>query len=88
MSRLEPMNKFFEQREKQIIKEASQIAKDVARKELALLEFEMFYKSMIPQQSKEKAEKNLKKLRSLKWQEALKGAGGDEEKAMLIYGAA
>lgn len=37
-----------------------------ARKELALLEFEIFYRVMVPQHSKERAEKSLQKLRQEK----------------------
>lgn len=81
------LHKFFEQREQQILEEASQLAREVARKELALLEFEMFYEVMVSKASKKKAEKSLQKLRDQKWQEALKKAGGDEQKAIFFYAA-
>lgn len=81
------IHKIFEEREKQILEEASQLAKEVARKELALLEFEMFNQAMIPKESKEKAEKSLKELREEKWKKALEKAKGNEEEAMFIYDA-
>lgn len=83
----EQLHKFLEEREQQILEEASQLAKEVARKELALLEFEMFYGVMVPKVSKEKAEKALQRLKDKKWQEALKKANGDEEKAIFFYAA-
>jgi len=86
MTETQQLHHIFEQREKQILEEASQLAREVARKELALLEFEMFYKVMIPKASKEKAEKSVQKLRSEKWQEALKKAKGNEEEA-IFYAA-
>lgn len=81
------INKIFEEREKQIIEKVSQIARNLARKELALLEFEMFSELMISKGSKEKAETCLQKLRGEKWKKALEKANGDEEKAIFIYGA-
>lgn len=81
------INKIFEEREKQIIEKASQIARELARKELALLEFEMFSETMISKGSKEKAETCLQKLRGEKWKKALEKANGDEEKAIFIYDA-
>ena len=86
MTETQQLHHIFEQREKQILEEASQLAREVAWKELALLEFEMFYKVMIPKASKEKAEKSVQKLRSEKWQEALKKAKGNEEEA-IFYAA-
>ena len=85
MTEIQQLHKFFEQREQQIMEEASQLAREVARKELALLEFEMFYEAMVPKASKEKAEDFLQKLRDKKWQEALKKANGDEQKAIFFY---
>lgn len=79
------INQIFEQREKQIIDEASQMAKEIVRKELALLEFELFNEIMIPKKSKQKAEKSLQKLRKEKWKKTLKKAAGDEEKAISFY---
>jgi len=87
MPQAEQIHKIFEEREKQILEEASQLAKEVARRELALLEFEMFNEVMISKESKEKAEKSLQKLRNEKWQEALKKANGNEEDAVFIYDA-
>lgn len=87
MAEIQQFHKIFEEREKQILEEASQLAQDVARKEMALLEFEMFYEVMVPKASKEKAEKSLQKLRDQKWQEALKKANGDEQKAIFFYAA-
>lgn len=87
MAETQQFHKLFEQREQQIMEEASQLAREVARKELALLEFEMFYEVMVPKVSKEKAEKSLQKLRDQKWQEALKKANGDEQKAIFFYAA-
>lgn len=84
MPELQQLHKLFEQREKQIIEEASQLAKEVARKELALLEFEMFYDIMISKESKEKAENCLQKLKDQKWQEALKKSKGNEEEAIFF----
>ncbi len=81
------LHQLFEQREKQILEEASRLAKEVARKELALLEFELFYEVMVPTVSKEKAEKSVQKLRSEKWQEALKKAKGNEQEAISFYAA-
>ena len=81
------IHKIFEEREKQILEEASQLAKEVARKELALLEFEMFNQVMVSKESKEKAETSLKKLRDEKWKKALEKADGNEEEAMFIYDA-
>lgn len=69
------------------MEEASQLAREVARKELALLEFEMFYEVMVSRASKEKAEKSLQAQRDQKWQEALKKADGDEQKAIFFYAA-
>lgn len=69
------------------MEEASQLAREVARKELALLEFEMFYEVMVQKTSKEKAEKSLQNLRDQKWQDALKKANGDEQKAIFFYAA-
>lgn len=87
MQESQQLHQLFEQREKQILEEASQLAKEVARKELALLEFELFYGVMVPQESKEKAEKSLHNLRDKKWQEALKKAKGNEEEAIFFYAA-
>jgi N-acetylmuramic acid 6-phosphate (MurNAc-6-P) etherase len=88
MLQTQQINKIFEQREKQILEEASRLAKETARRELALLEFEMFYGVMIPEKSKQKAERSLKKLRNKRWKEALKKAKGNEEKAIFLYDAA
>lgn len=87
MAETQQLHKLFEQREQQIMEEASQLAREIARKELALLEFEMFCEVMVPKASKEKAEKSLQKLRDQKWQEALKKANGDEQKAIFFYAA-
>lgn len=87
MAETQQFHKLFEQREQQIMEEASQLAREVARKELALLEFEMFYEVMVPKTSKEKAEKSLQKLRDQKWQDALKKTNGDEQKAIFFYAA-
>ena len=54
MPQAEQIHKIFE--------EASKLAVEMARKELALLEFEMFNEVMISKESKEKAEKSLQKL--------------------------
>lgn len=86
--KLQQINKLFEERKEQIIEEASQMAKEIARKELALLEFEMFYEVIVPRESKGKAEKSLIKLRKEKWRKALEKAKGDKEKAMFFYDAA
>ena len=83
MAETQQLHHIFEQREKQILEEASQLAREMARKELALLEFEMFYEVMVPKESKEKAEKSLQKLRNQKWQEALKKTKGNEEEAIF-----
>ncbi len=85
MAETQQLHHIFEQREKRILEEASQLAREVARKELALLEFEMFYEVMVPKTSKEKAEKSFQKLRNEKWQEALKKANGNEEEAIFFY---
>ncbi len=87
MAETQQFHKLFEQREQLIMEEASQLAREVARKELALLEFEMFYEVMVPRASKEKAEKSLQVRRDQKWQEALKKADGDEQKAIFFYAA-
>ena len=87
MVETQQLHHIFEQREKQILEEASQLAQEVARKEMALLEFEMFYEVMVPKVSKDKAEKSIQKLRDQKWQEALKKANGDEQKAIFFYAA-
>jgi len=87
MTETQQLNHIFEQREKKILEEASQLAQEVARKEMALLEFEMFYQVMVPKASKEKAEKSVLKLRSEKWQEALKKAKGNEQEAIFFYAA-
>jgi len=79
--------KMFEDKEKQIIEQVSQLAREVARKEFALLEFELFYETMIPVESKEYAEKALQNFRQERWKKALKDANNDEEKALFIYGA-
>ena len=42
---------------------------------------------MVPKVSKDKAEKSIQKLRDQKWQEALKKANGDEQKAIFFYAA-
>lgn len=81
------ITKLFEQREKQIMEEVSYAAKEIARKELTLLEFEMFYEVMISKESKEKAEKSLQKLRQERWDKAIVQAKGNEEDALFIYGA-
>ena len=87
MAETQQFHKLFEQREKQILEEASQLAQEVARKEMALLEFEMFYEVMVPEVSKDKAEKSVQKLRNEKWQEALKKAKGNEQEAIFFYAA-
>ncbi len=87
MVETQQFHKLFEQREKQILEEASQLAQEVARKEMALLEFEMFYEVMVPKTSKEKAEKSVQKLRDQKWQDALKKAKGNEQEAIFFYAA-
>ena len=83
MAETQQLHHIFEQREKQILEEASQLAREVAKKELALLEFEMFCEVMVPKASKEKAEKSLQKLRDQKWQDALKKANGNEKEAIF-----
>ena len=83
MAEMQQIHALLEQREKQILEEASQFAKEIARKELALLEFELFYDVMITDADKEKAEKTIKKLRQEKWKNALEKANGDEEKAII-----
>ena len=88
MTQAQQLHKILEQREKQIIEEASQIAKEVARKELALLEFELFYEATVPEESKGKAEKSLQKLRKEKWKKSLEEAKGSEEEALFTYDAA
>jgi len=87
MPQTELIHKIFAEREKQILEEASLLAKEVARKEIALLEFEMFNETMISKQSKEKAEKSLQRSRNKKWQDALKKANGNEEEAIFSYTA-
>ena len=87
MAETQQLHLIFEQREKQILEDASQLAREVARKELALLEFEMFYGVMVPKANKEKAENFVQKLRNEKWQEALKKAKGNEEEAIFFYAA-
>ena len=87
MTELEQIHKLFEEREKRILEEASQLAREIARKELALLEFEMFCEVMVPKESKEKAENSIQKLRNEKWQEALTKANGNEEDAISFYAA-
>ncbi len=77
---------FWEEKEKQIVEEAGRMAKEMARKELALMEFELFYEIMVPKESKEKAEKFLKKLREERWAKALGQVNGNEEDALFIYG--
>jgi len=87
MPQTELIHKIFAEREKQILEEASQLAREVARKEIALLEFEMFNEAMISKQSKEKAEKSLQRSRNKKWQDALKKANGNEKEAIFSYTA-
>lgn len=87
MAQQKQVSLLIEEREKQILEEAAKIARDTARREMALLEFELFSQALIPKRSKEKAEKSLKKLKREKWKAALKKAKGNEEEAMLICGA-
>ena len=84
MTQLQKINQILEKREGQIIEEASQAAMEIARKELALMEFEMFLSSVIPEESKIKCEESVQRLRAEKWGKALNEANGDEEKAMFI----
>ena len=79
------LQKLFADREKQILEEVSQLAQAVAKKELALLEFELFSEVMIPLESKEKAETSLQTLRKERWKEALHKAHGNEEEAIFFY---
>ncbi len=78
---------FWEEKEKQIVEEAGRMAKEMARKEMALMEFEMFYEVMVPKESKEKAEKFLKKLRQENRAKTLEKANGNGEDALFIYDA-
>lgn len=81
------IHKIIQEREEEIIEQASHLAKEVARKELALLEFELFHQVMVTKKSKLKAEKSVQKLRQEKWKKALQQANGDEEDALLKYDA-
>ena len=87
MSQLKEIHRLLEDREKQIIENVSRLAGDMARRELALLEFELFYETIIPQEGKRKAELSVQKIRQERWANALKKAKGNEEEAMFIYDA-
>lgn len=87
MQETQQLHQLFEQREQQIMEKASQLAQEVARKEMALLEFEMFCEVMVSKESREKAEKSIQKLRNEKWQEALTKAKGNQEEAISFYAA-
>lgn len=87
MTQKNQLMKIFEDKEKQIIEHVSQVAQEVARKEFALLEFELFYETMITKESKEHAENAIQKFRQEKWKKALESTNNDEEKALFIYDA-
>ncbi len=81
---LQQIKQILDEKENQIIEEASEVAKEVARKEFALMKFELAC-STIPEESWDKAEKGVQELRAEKWKKALEKAKGNEEKAMIIY---
>lgn len=81
------LQELFKEREDQILQEAGRIAREVARKEMALLEFELFCEVMVPEESKQRAEDAVKRLREERWKKALMKAHGDEEQALLVYDA-
>jgi hypothetical protein len=86
------ISQLFEQKEAEIDKEvakrfelAKEEARQMARVEIKLLEFEL-KQALIPKIQRDKAVRFIRKLREKKWEEALKKAKGDFKKAELIYG--
>jgi len=81
---VQQIKQVLDEREGQIIEEVSEVARDIIRRELALVEFELAL-SAIPQENREITEKAVQELRTQKWNSALEKAEGDEELALSIY---
>ena len=75
----------FAEREKQIMGEVALLAKNVAKQEMSLFEFELFDEVMVPQEVKDKAEKSVQRVRKEGWRKALDKAEGNKYNAFLIY---
>ena len=70
----------FKQKEKQIIDKAISGTK----RELDLFKFEIIYHQIVSKEEREEIEEEIINIRERKWQEALKKADGDEEKALML----
>jgi hypothetical protein len=76
------------QRENQIeneVKKQCDKVKELAKKEMNLFKFELLLASIIDEKELEAITKQVRKDRERVGEEAMKRAGGDIEKAMLIY---
>lgn len=83
------MNEFinseaFKQIENKIVQDVVSEATNTARKELELFKFEILYPLIVSKKEREEIEEFIDVLRNKKWREALKKAGGDEEKALML----
>lgn len=79
------LNNLFEQKEKEIMNDVVSNAKNIAKTEMELFEFELLYSSMMNRKKSKAHADWVKKHRQDKWKEVLRRAKGDEEKALAIY---
>lgn len=74
----------FRDMENKVISEAISEASKSARRELELFKFEIVYPEIVSKKEREEIENEITNFREKKWQEALKKADGDKEKALML----
>lgn len=74
----------FKKIENKVVGEAVSEATNTVRRELELFKFEVLYPQIVSKKERDEIETEVTKIRDKKWQEALKKAGGDEEKALML----
>ncbi len=81
---LQQIKQILEEKEEEITERVSELARDIVRKEVALIEFGLALES-IPKENKDKVERAIMEVREEKWKKAMEKSNGNEEKAMFIY---
>lgn len=82
------ISKLFEQKEEQINKEVEKLcnkAKQIAKTEMNLLRFELLFASSTPKKKLDFITNSIRDERDKAWNESLRRANGNFEKAMSIY---
>lgn len=82
------ISKLFEQKEEQINKEVEKLcnkAKKIAKTEMNLFRFELLFASSISKKKLDFITESIRDERDTVWNESLRRADGDFEKAMAIY---